>query len=282
MSKDLAAYIETAVKEKVVPVLASNNVRTDTFMTALQIAVVTHKDAAKFSNNKASLYTAIVRCANDGLLPDGKEAALIIYNEKQPDGSYKPAVQYQPMAQGLVKLARNSGEIVSIDAEIVFENDFFEYSFSLDGNICKHSPYLKEDRGNPYAVWCMIKLKSGETILRVLTEPDIESVKTASKQKHQYETTSPYWKEFWRKAAIKNTLKYAPKSTRLDGIDKFETVIEADNKTEFVFDEEKAEKPLTLKTQEKSTADIVKDSVIDAEYEEQDQPETTDQEEVIL
>ncbi len=86
MSKDLAAYIETAVKEKVVPVLASNNVRTDTFMTALQIAVVTHKDAAKFSNNKASLYTAIVRCANDGLLPDGKEAALIIYNEKQPDG----------------------------------------------------------------------------------------------------------------------------------------------------------------------------------------------------
>jgi recombination protein RecT len=271
MSKDLATYISTAVKDKVMSVLTSNNVRPDAFISALQVSVTAHKDAAKFESNKPSLYKAIVACANDGLLPNGKEAALIMYGSE---------VQYQPMAQGLVKLARNSGEILSIDAEVVFENDFFEYGFSLDGNIFKHLPCSNGERGKPYAVWCMIKLKGGESILRVLTKPDIESVKTASKQKHQYETTSPYWKEFWRKAAIKNALKYAPKSTRLDGIDKLENVVSDDNKKEFVF-EDGNKNQTALKTQEKSTADIVKDSVIDAEYEEQDQPETTNQEEVM-
>lgn len=273
MSKDLVNYINTAVKDKVMPILQSNNVAADVFVSALQTAVCMHKDAHKFASNKASLYTAIVKCANDGLLPDGKEAALIIYNTKQPDGSYLPEVQYQPMVQGLVKLARNSGDISSIGAEVVFENDVFEYGYSNQGDIFKHLPCVKGDRGEPYAVWCRIKLKGGEEIFRVLTKAEIESVKTASKQKHQYETKSPYWIEFWRKAAIKNALKYAPKSTRLDKLDR---TIDYDNKTEFEFEEPKAEKPLSLKQQEKSTAHIVKNSVIDAEYEET-QPETEDQ-----
>src|SRR5438552_225044 len=32
--------------------------------------------------DKRSLYNSIVRCAQDGLLPDGREAALVIFSEK--------------------------------------------------------------------------------------------------------------------------------------------------------------------------------------------------------
>src|SRR5260370_37569637 len=32
--------------------------------------------------NRRTLFTAAVRCASDGLLPDGREAALVVYNTR--------------------------------------------------------------------------------------------------------------------------------------------------------------------------------------------------------
>ena len=68
--------------------------------------------------NRTSLYAAAMQAAQDGLIIDGREAALV---------PFKETAKFMPMVAGLTKKARNSGEIATIDAQEVYEKDLFEY-----------------------------------------------------------------------------------------------------------------------------------------------------------
>lgn len=179
------------------------------FVATAKMAVQTHADKSRLeAADRGSLFLAIKKAAGDGLMPDNREAALVIYGNQ---------VQYQPMVQGLVKLARNSGEIESINSEVVYENDEFELYHDFDGVQFKHLPNWKEDRGQPILVWAAVKLKSGERIARAYPKSRIMQIATRSKMGSNYDPLKGKdWEEFWRKAAIRNILKYAPKSTALE------------------------------------------------------------------
>ena len=102
--------------------------------------------------DRQSLFTACVEAASDGLLPNGKEAALVIYNTKvssrgQPDKWIKK-VQYMPMIAGLYKKARNSGEIAMLDSHVVYRRDHFDYALGLDPRRAHHQ--LRQRRGVAY------------------------------------------------------------------------------------------------------------------------------------
>ena len=77
--------------------------------------------------DRRSLFGAVMKSAQDGLLPDGREAALVIFRSK---GGAQ--VQYMPMIGGILKKLRNSGELASISAQVVFENDQFDYHLGDD------------------------------------------------------------------------------------------------------------------------------------------------------
>lgn len=189
--------------------LKGTGISTDRFLATAKTAVQTHMDKDRLASaDRQSLYLAIKKSAGDGLMPDGREAALVVYGNQ---------VQYQPMVQGLVKLARNSGEIESINAEVVYENDEFELSYEIDGVRFKHSPKWTSDRGQPVLVWATVKLKSGEVIARAYPRKRIDQIAARSKMSGNYDPSKGKdWEEFWRKAAIRNILKYAPKSTAID------------------------------------------------------------------
>src|SRR5262245_22061972 len=85
-----------------------------------------------------SLYNALMRCAQDGLWPDGREAALVVFRDK----SRGPIATYMPMIGGLRKKARNSGEIVTWECYVVQENDFFDYALGDNPHI-EHKPTLE-------------------------------------------------------------------------------------------------------------------------------------------
>lgn len=189
--------------------LNGTGINPDRFIATAKMAIQTHADRDRLEKaDRQSLYLAIKRSASDGLLPDNREAALVVYGQ---------SVQYQPMVQGLVKLARNSGEIESINSEVVFENDVFELSYTLDSVNFKHSPNWKNDRGQPVLVWATVKLKSGEVIARAYPKKRIDQIASRSKMAQNYDPAKGKdWEEFWRKAAIRNVLKYAPKSTAIE------------------------------------------------------------------
>ncbi|UOF77747.1 rect family [Caudoviricetes sp.] len=189
--------------------LKGTGISPDRFIATAKTAIQTHVQKDRLEKaDRQSLYLAIKKSATDGLMPDNREAALVVYGDQ---------VQYQPMVQGLVKMARQSGEIESINSEIVYENDEFYLSYDFDGVKFKHAPDWKSERGKPCLVWASVKLKSGEIIARAYPKERIMQIATRSKQSGNYNPeTGKDWEEFWRKAAIRNILKYAPKSTQLE------------------------------------------------------------------
>jgi recombination protein RecT len=168
-----------------------------------------------------------MRAAQDGLMPDGREAVLNIYNTKvKVQGGceeWVPMVQYLPMVRGILKVVRNSGEIVDIDAAAVYERDHFKFVRGDEACI-EHEPYLGDDEpGKIIAAYMIVKLANGEVHREVMPRRDIEKVRAASKSPN-----GPMWRDWYDQGAIKSVIKRGAKllpnsSERLD------RVIEHDN-----------------------------------------------------
>lgn len=176
--------------------------------------------------DRRSLLGACMKAAQDGLLPDGREAVLNIYNSKvKVDGrdQWIPMVQYLPMVRGLLKVARNSGEIAHIDAAAVFEKDRFVFSRGDEPRI-EHEPYLgAEDPGQVIAAYCIARLTNGEVHREVMSRRDIEKVREASKA-----SNGPGWTKWYDQFAIKSVIKRATKLLPSSS-DRLDRVIQHDN-----------------------------------------------------
>lgn len=77
--------------------------------------------------DRRSLLTACMKCAQDGLLPDKREAALVIFKNRRKDGQGKwvtvSEVQYMPMVYGLRKKILQAAEIKDIYCNIVYKQE---------------------------------------------------------------------------------------------------------------------------------------------------------------
>ncbi|RIQ37006.1 recombinase RecT, partial [Bordetella avium] len=73
--------------------------------------------------------------------------------------------------KGLIDLARRSGQIVSIAAHAVHENDHFEYAYGLDEKL-EHKPAMGE-RGAIIAFYAVAKLVGGGHAFEVMSEQQI-------------------------------------------------------------------------------------------------------------
>lgn len=116
--------------------------------------------------------------------------------------------QFQLGYKGLIDLAYRSGEVSVIQAQVVYENDDFSYSFGLDP-VLKHTP-AKADRGAPVAVYAMFKTKDGGFGYDVMSMDD---VRTHAKRYSKAFNNGPWqtnFEEMAKKTVLKRVLKYAP------------------------------------------------------------------------
>jgi recombination protein RecT len=169
--------------------------------------------------DRHSLWNATMRAAQDGLLPDGREGAMVIYNTKaKANGKevWVQAVQWMPMIAGVRKKVRNSGEISTWDAHVVHAKDAFEYELGDDPFI-KHKPCMDGDPGPVIAAYSVATLKSGEKSREVMTRGQIEKVRAVSKSKD-----GPAWRDWYeemcRKVVARRHSKVLPMSTDLDDL----------------------------------------------------------------
>jgi recombination protein RecT len=169
--------------------------------------------------DRPSLFTSAMKAAQDGLLPDGRESALVIYNTKiKINGADKwiDAVQYIPMISGLRKKVRNSKEIATWDAKVVFEKDEFFYEDGLE-LILKHKPYLDGDPGPVRAAYSVAKLKTGEVTVDVMPKWQIDRIRSMSKAKDKGPWVDHYV-EMAKKTVARRHSKVLPMSTDLDDL----------------------------------------------------------------
>lgn len=171
--------------------------------------------------DRASLFEAAMKAAQDGLLPDGREGALVIYNTKVSRPGDKDRwikkVQWMPMVAGIMKKARNSGEIALITAGCVWGGDKFRYWIDDDGEHIFYEPGEKQDFNVFVAAFAMAKLKDGTIYALRVTPTDVEKMRSASKAKD-----GPAWKNWYdqmaQKGAIRRLAKRLPMSSDLDDL----------------------------------------------------------------
>lgn len=184
----------------------------DTFISTTKNAIQTHPSQEKLLQaDRRTLFLAVQKCCADGLILDGREAALTVRGGK---------VVYEPMAQGLVKRAENTGKISKIDSEVVYTSDKFHYRPGIDDQPLFEPDWkiAPSDRGEAILVYAVVTLKDGSKITRILHKERVMQIGNATPNKGQYATTSDHFTEWWRKTAIRNVLKYTPKSSALDNV----------------------------------------------------------------
>lgn len=156
--------------------------------------------------DRRSLLGACMKAAQDGLLPDGREAALVIF---------KGRAQYLPMVAGLLKKARQSGQISSISAHVVYERDQFDYELGDNEHIL-HKPLITGERGKPVAVYAIARTTDGGAYREVMSVAQVEKVRAVSRASKPDSPWNQWWDEMARKTVIRRLAKYLPSSTDLD------------------------------------------------------------------
>jgi recombination protein RecT len=174
------------------------------FMRVVTTAVTSNPDL--LNADRRSLFESATKAAQDGLLPDGRDGALVIFKGK---------VQWMPMIGGILKKVRNSGELLSISAYVAYSNDEFIYELGDEENI-KHRPAL-ENRGTPRLVYAIAKTKDGGIYREVMTVLEIEKVRSVSRA-GQSGPWVQWWDEMAKKTVLRRLAKRLPMSSDLDDL----------------------------------------------------------------
>lgn len=169
-------------------------------MTAIQ------NTPALVNADRRSLFGAFVRLAQDGLLPDGREAAIVMFGNK---------AQAMPMIAGILKKIRQSGEVAKVSAQVVYANDEFVISYGFDEDVKHIPPKLNEPRGNPIGAYATAVLKDGSQLLEVMSLEDIQAVRKVSRASGNGPWVS-WWGEMARKTVMRRLSKRLPMSTDLE------------------------------------------------------------------
>lgn len=186
------------------------------FVRVIQTAISTNPALVKA--DRTSFLAACLKLAEKGLAADGVEAALVTFGDK---------VTAMPMLAGTLKLVRNSGELKTITAQMVYKNDKFKYWVDSDGEHLNHEPNLFSERGEAIGVYSMAVTKENGVYIEVLTMADIEKVKKSSRSAANGPWVT-WFEQMAKKSAIRRLAKRLPSSTDLD------TALSDDDRAEFV------------------------------------------------
>ena len=154
-----------------------------------------------------SFLAALMNAAQLGLEPNTPlgQAYLIPYKNK---GQLE--VQFQVGYKGLIDLAYRNGQMQTIQAQAVYENDTFEYEYGLEPKLIHRPAY--SDRGELVYFYGIFRTVNGGFGFSVMSKADMDLyAKTYSKAfESNYSPWKTNYEEMAKKTVIKQVLKYAP------------------------------------------------------------------------
>lgn len=228
--------------------------------------------------DRRTLLNSCIKCANDGLLPDGRDAALVVFNTKIKDPQtnkerWIKAVQYMPMIHGIRRRMFNSGEVLEAAAAVVYRGDKFRYSLG-DQPFIEHEPPsdLTVDRGDLVGAYAIIRMKNGQVIREVMRRHEIEARRHQSKA-----ANSLMWTKFYDEGAMKTVLRHAAKSAPQASVDIQRLAMILDRDEEEVpqlaaSDRPALPRPTLVEVEQAAAAASVLWIVVDLEGEEHEHP----------
>lgn len=191
-----------------------NHVKPDR-MIRVAIAALTRTPKLK-DCDPASFFLAMLNLSQLGIEPDGRRAHLIPFeNKKRGVMEVQLIVDYK----GLAELVMRSGLVSNLHADVVCENDEFEYDC---GELRKHKIDFRKSRGKVYAVYAICKMKDGSQKCDVMSRDDVEAIRKRSRSGNNGPWVTD-WNEMAKKTVFRRMSKWLPLSPDLRDI------IEADD-----------------------------------------------------
>lgn len=191
--QDMARLIEA--KELALP----DNVSPDAFRNAAIVAVQDNPSILRCSTD--TVFRSIRKLAAAGLVPDGREAALV---------PFKDACTAIPMVFGLIKMARRSGDVKDIRAHTVYQNEFdegrFEYTVG-DEEKLEHRPILFGDKGSPIAYYAIARLKDGTIVRTFMDHNEVEKIRKGAASQGRSQQPKGIWADHYEQMAHKTVIR---------------------------------------------------------------------------
>lgn len=130
---------------------------------------------------------------------------------------YKTEATFILGYRGMINLARRSGQIISIEAQVVREGDLFDFEYGLEMRF-RHQPKAEVDQPITHA-WALARFRDGGHQLDVMTIRDIEAIRKRSRSS----TNGPWvtdFAEMAKKTVVRRLCKYLPLSPEMaDAVD---------------------------------------------------------------
>ena len=211
--KEQIAYLIRSKQAEIAKMLPKH-LNADRLLKVAQIAATTTPALAKC--DVASLVGAIGQCAQMGLEPNTVlgHAYLVPFNTKRKDDTgaerWVNSVQVIIGYKGLIDLARRSGQIISIAAHEVCDNDKFELVYGLEEKLV-HVPSLGE-RGAIIGFYAVAKLKDGGYSFEFMSMRQVQEIMASTQSKGRYGPWKEQFTEMGRKTVIRRLAKYLPLS----------------------------------------------------------------------
>jgi recombination protein RecT len=216
-SKDKQATIKDLL-EKAKPSISAVLPKHLTPERLLKVALsATARTPALLACTPASILLAVMQAAELGLEVGGLlgEAYFV---------PFKTTVQLIVGYRGLIKLARNSGQLRTIEASVVHENDKFEIEFGLENKLV-HKPCLAGAPGETVCVYAIARYKDDAYQVEVMTRAEVDAIRARS----QASAAGPWvtdYDEMAKKTVLRRLLKTGPLSPEVARALEHETAIE--------------------------------------------------------
>lgn len=206
----------------------------DRFQRTVMTAVAQNPDLLKA--DRQSLILACYKAAQDALLPDGREAALVTFNTRQKiDGQWTTVkqVQYMPMVYGLRKKILQSGGVVSLEVNVVYraevEKGTFLYEVGIEPPL-RHRPSLdltdeEMDDSQIVAAYSIATMSDGSKSYEVMRRSEINKVRAMSqtgatgrtdRQGNAIQPKGP-WVDWFAEMAKKTVMRRHAKTLPMSG-----------------------------------------------------------------
>jgi recombination protein RecT len=168
---------------------------------------------------KTSVLLAAMQAAAVGLEPNTPtQDAWLLPRRNQNVWECQLMIGYR----GLLKLARRSGSISTIYAEVVHERDHFRWERGLERDVLEHRPYEGDDEpGELTHAYAVARYKDGGYSFMVLNRREVEQ-RRAMSDSWKNQKARPYspWTRWpvamWRKSVIRALVPYLDLSPDVD------------------------------------------------------------------
>jgi recombination protein RecT len=186
----------------------------------IRVALTTMMRTPKLAQcDQASFFNALLTLSQLGIEPDGRRAHLIPFeNRKRNVTECQLIIDYK----GLAELAMRSGVVANLHADVVCENDEFEYD---RGQLVRHKIDFRKPRGDVYAAYAICRFKDGTEKSEVMSRDDIEGIRKRSRAGNGGPWVTD-WNEMAKKSAFRRLSKWLPLSAE------FRDAVEADDEIE--------------------------------------------------